>query len=183
MKKKLQLKKLGLVMMMSLIVMSVLSVTSYAYTKMNLTLLADTSDHFISANDGTVEYTTEFPYGHSYKSATDLWLTGYVSASANTDRGSTLGGSIRLSVQKKYLFFWVTQSSEEASSSLIVIENVPTPMTYTIETPHSQYGSCAYKTGETYRGRFEVGYLCAPSNASKVKVHPAMNYTIYADWD
>ena len=180
MKKKLQFKKIGLVMMMSLIVMSVLSVTGYAasYSLKSKTQLANTNGGFISANDGTVEYTSNFSCDYLDTNSTRLWLTGYVSASANTDRGSTLGGSINLSVDEKNWFLWLNHS-DKVYSQTIVIKNVSSPVTYTIETPTS--GTCSYTKGKTYRGRFEVGYLCAPKDASKVKVHPVMNYIIYSN--
>ncbi len=178
MKKKLQLKKLGLVMMMSLIVMSVLSVTGYAASCTLKTYVrsANTNGGNISANDGTVEYTSEFSCCMDTNS-TALWLTGSVNAKANTDRGSTAGGSINLSVDEKNWFLWLNHS-DKVYSQTIVIDKVSYPISYTI---NSAKGTCSYTKGKTYRGRFEVGYLCAPSNASNVSVYPYMNYQIYSD--
>lgn len=163
---------------------SVLSVTGYAvtykdYTEMNLMAFADTDGGYISARDSTVAYTTKFTYGHSYAGATKTWLSGYVTAEANTYRGDTAGGGLSLSVEEKNLFLWLNHSDIDAISENIAIENVPYSKTYSIVK--GNYGSCAYSKGKTYRGRFEVSFLCGASDAYKVKVHPAMNYTIYAD--
>lgn len=172
-----------MVILMSLIVVSVLSVSGYAVTyissQRNMMLTADADGGYMSANDGAVAYTTEFTYGQSYAGSTPTWLTGYVSVEPNTDRGSTAGGDLLLTVDEKNLFFWLNHSSITATSKNITIENVSYTKTYTIES--NKMGSCAYTTGKTYRGRFQVSTLCGGTDAHKVKVHPAMNFTIYMD--
>lgn len=183
MKKNLKLKKLGLVMMMSLIVISVLSVSGYAATtpdpskKVNLSLHANTSDGFISGDDGTIAHTLEFTYNLSYVGPTTVSSTGYVNVKPNTDRGGTAGGTISAAFQRKYGLVWETVAKSYGQS--VVIENVPRNMTYS-------YGAGTVPTytfvkGTTYRGKFEVEYLCCPAYAANVKVHPAINYFVYVN--
>ncbi len=186
MKNVVKFKKMALTAMMSLIVVSVLSVTGYAATnskKMDLMLTVDTPNGYISAVDNSVEYTMEFTYGHSYTGATPIWLTGFVTAYANTDRGITSGGTIRLTVDEYNWFVWMNHSQRDSTCNKIIIDNVPYTKTYSINTSDANKGLCAYTNGKTYRGKFRVEYLCDANEASKVKVHPAFNYTIYTDWE
>lgn len=184
MKNVVKFKKMALTAMMSLIVISVLSVGGYAATystKVSLALGADTADGYISALDNNLAYSKQFTYGHSYTGLTPIWLTGYISVAANTDRGNTSGGIIRLNVEEKNLFLWLIHETQDSTCDKITIENTPNMKTYSINTSEENRGYCRYTNGKTYRGRFRVEYLCAASEISKVKVHPSFNYVIFID--
>lgn len=175
--KKTNFKKVCIVAIMSFIVMSVLGVTGYAATKVGLTYGAQGSP--ISGYDGTTAYTTEFTYGHSYTGITNFTSTGNVYAAANTNRGGTAGGSIVVNMQEKNLFLWLNHSITPAYGETVVIKNLSYTLPYHYET--AQMGECGYTKGKTYRGRFVVSALCAPSDASKVTVSPFTCIDIYID--
>lgn len=181
MKKKLRVKKVGLVFMMSLIVMSVLSVTGYAVTTwqdVKLSLNANTKNGIISGADLTTAYTNEFTYGLSYIGPTTVESTGSVSVKPNTDRGSTAGGNVSAAFQKKQGLVWWTDV--KAYGETVVIENVPTSKIYFYDNI-PDIPTMTFRKGTTYRGKFEVEYLCAPKDAANVTVHPAIEYYVYLD--
>lgn len=175
--KKTNFKKVCIVAIMSIIVMSVLCVTGYAATEVGITYGAQGSP--ISGYDGTTAYTLEFTYGHSYTGTTNFTSTGNVYAEPYTNRGGTAGGTIAVNIQELNGIVWLNHSSSTAYGETVVIKNVSYKDTYHYET--AQKGVCAYRKGYKYRGRFLVGALCAPSDASKVTVSPYTCINMYID--
>ncbi len=175
--KKPCLKRACIISIMSLITINILGIACYSTTLVGTTYGAQGSP--ISGYDGTTAYTKEFQYVYSYTGSTNFNSTGSVYAAANTDRGGTGGGSIHVNIQEYNLFTWLNHSTQPAYGNTVVIENVPSARTYSYGT--SQDGKCSYTNGKTYRGKFEVELLCAPSDASKVTVSPYTRIEMYKD--
>lgn len=175
-------KKLLIVMMMSLIVIGVLSVTSYAaVTASNLPYTLISSPASTSGYDGTVVYSDgNFQSAASYSNVS-FTSQGTVTVPANTDRGNTSGGYVDATIQELVAgFIWWNHYTEAALGSKVVILDVPSQRTYTYSSSYDSSvgdglhrdGKCSLTKDCYYRARFEILTICAPSTAGTITVSP-----------
>lgn len=162
-------KKILSVISITFITLSLLSVSAFA-TQVSLPFAATSA---LSGYYGEAGYTSEFNYGHSYTGTNNFTITGTIRAQANTNRGNTSGGSVSGSIQEKVGIVWLNHSTSNAYSKFITIPNQSTAWSSSLSGGNA--GVVAYTNGKTYRGRFEVGTICADLNASKVTISPTMN--------